>query len=120
MRSETSCKYISDLKTVVRDTFSGARIYEMTHARLCDWVGKKVYSHPKYKRLPDWAKAKLAGYIDAQFEFMYHWLEWRVQYPTGVYILGKDVPDGQWSKVLPGAHFYKGTDKTYSVLEELK
>ena len=114
MRSETSCKYISDLKTVIKDTFSGARIYTMTHSRLCKWVDKKVYSHHKYARLPDWAKGKLGGYIDAQFEFMYHWLEWRVQYPTGTYILGKDVPKGEWANVQTGAFFYKDTDRSYN------
>jgi len=113
MRTETSVKYVDRLKYLAGDTFSMARVYKLSHKRLCETLNKRVRQTSKYKRLPYWGKREVEGFIDACHSFHWRLVEWRVCL-NGQYIDGGNVPHGMWSEVTEGAFFYPDSDVMFN------
>ena len=107
MNVKTSVKKVRRLKDVVRDIYSQARIYHLTHDRLLDLTSDKLWNDPDYEAVPRWAQAQVDGFYDGLRDGLYRYeLTWYVRL-DGELIDGDDVPTGQWHRVETGAFVWK-------------
>ena len=68
MKLNRAMKLQSEAQSKLRDLFSRARIYRLSHERMLEDRGK-IYAG--LKGCPRWVSASLAGYWDAQTERLY-------------------------------------------------
>jgi hypothetical protein len=103
----------------MRDIYSSAQIFHMTHRQLLDTMTEKVYSTQDYRKLKPYYRGYLAGVqrILAYNLYRYH-LEWRVRL-DGKLVKSEEVPKGEWSRVQMGEHVWKDApDKLFSTPKE--
>ncbi len=113
MRSERTAKLRRKFEGEIHSVFASAIRNQETWGRINSRLTFYVYRHDEFKRLPMWAKTALYSHRDGCCSMLERfYLEWRVKY-NGEYIVGKEVPEGEWAKVEQGSHFYIGTNVEY-------
>lgn len=101
--------------------------FKLTFGDAIDKFGK-LYATPHYKSLPYYRKCAVKAIISHLYHgpadmSIYQYLEYRMLGPDGKYYADFDTwrklfPDGDASLISAGTHFWKGTDKFYSTVEE--
>lgn len=109
-----SAATLSDFKNQLL-SFQRKMISEgLPYQRYLEWRDQWVYHTPQYKRM----QKKHKDQLDAMFTFFWDQLYWEhLEYRhfyNGKWILGKDVPDCEWSKLEgKGAHRWKVAEKFF-------
>jgi hypothetical protein len=96
------------LRAEINNIFYIARKDFWTHEQILEARTRRVFEHPKYRRLPDYRQYFLMGAFEALMQDLYYSaVEWRVML-DGKLIPGREVPDGRWSDVSgdEGAHVW--------------
>lgn len=116
MRVETALNHRRRLETRLRDIFSMARAYSMTHQQMLHDLQKYVYQDPGYKRCPTWVHVHLRAVTNVYFELLYQQPQpdnevvWQ-HYENGERVAREDVKE--WSRVT-GRHEWSKTGKPFS------
>jgi hypothetical protein len=116
----------TDYLRTVRDIVSSGIHFHSSHEKMLERLQERVYSRPKYQKLPARDRAYIAGATDQMFSDIYlhlefrhfyngEWLTWDAIVTRGGGRLPLDFSaylDADGS--LEGTHFWRGTDKMYS------
>lgn len=106
MRLETSIKRRRALKNEVQSAVARVVREQLTHDKLLALVSHYVYNHRYWDMVPSWVQRDVVSYLDGHRDAIWvHLTHWRVRL-DGQLMLGKDVPDGQWSRVTHGAQVW--------------
>lgn len=104
----------SFLKAEIRSIFRSAKKDFHPHRYILDFLKQRVYSNPKYTTLPKYMQSEIKGYIAANFDVMYDYIEF-VHWYDGKFV-GKDLPYGEGFKqelINESNYVYKGTESKY-------
>lgn len=102
----------------LRDIYSRARIFHLSHAEILRDLGEKIYSTRDYAKQTPYYSGVFHGWRSALADGLYDHLEWRV-YLDGRLVRSSDVPEGQWCNVKGGEHVWKDApDKIFSSANE--
>ena len=115
MKLTTTHNHVRRLENRIRDIYSKAKIYTLDSDSMFAELNQYVWGDSAFQRLPTWAQSHIGGFEKAMFDCLFKYeLETRCNL-NGQWILGKDVPKGQWANVTAGGRFYwKGTDTPFS------
>lgn len=104
----------SSLKNEIKSIFRFAKKEHTSHKAILQSLKDRVYNVQKYKTLPNYMRADISGYIQANFDIMYDHLEW-VHWYNGKFA-GKKLPYGKNFKqelINQSKHVYTGTQDIY-------
>ena len=102
------------LKHQVRYIFNDAKKNHLSHDEISQFLFDNVYQVDKYKTLPNYMRAEINGYIYANFDIMYEYLEW-VHWYNGEFV-GRELPYGEGfdqNLINESNHVYIGTQDKY-------
>ena len=77
------------LKNDIKHIFAYARKEKRNHGQICESIKLMIYTNQKYTTLPNYMQSSINGYIRANFDFMYEFVEW-VHWYDGKFV-GKNV-----------------------------
>tara|TARA_R110001632_G_scaffold8733_2_gene34718 strand:+ start:27 stop:383 length:357 start_codon:yes stop_codon:yes gene_type:complete len=100
------------LKNDIQHIFAYARKEKRTHSQISDSI-KLIYTNQKYTTLPNYMQSNINGYIRANFDFMYEFVEW-VHWYDGKFV-GKNLvfnSDYEQDKTISD-YVYIGTEDKY-------
>lgn len=106
---------VSWLKGEIKYIFRSAKRDHTKHSKILQSLKDRVYENPKYKTLPMYVRTEINGYIEANFDLMYDFVEW-VHWYDGKFV-GKNLPYGNNFKqelIDSSHHVYIGTQDIYS------
>ena len=98
----------------IKYIFSSAKKNHTNHTDILNRIKERVYNNAKYKTLPNYMRSSISGYIEANFDIMYSYLEW-VHWYNGKFV-GKDLPYNDNFKqelINESNHVYINTQKRY-------
>ncbi len=111
------------LTAKVMDIYRTSVNFQQTSDEIAARMRLLVYDSAEYKRLPQYRKHAVRAVYFALFHgpadlSIYKHLEYRMLGPDGKYYQDFDTwralfPQGDASLISTGAHFWKGTEKTY-------
>lgn len=105
------------LLSQLRDIYSRARIFHLSHAEILRDLGEKIYSTRDYAKLTAYYVGVFHGWRSALADGLYRDLEWRV-YLDGSLVPSSAVPEGSWNRVQGGEHVWKDApDRIFSTPE---
>ena len=103
----------STLKSDIKHIFKYARKEKRNHNQILESINLMIYTNQKYTTLPNYMQSKINGYIDANFDFMYEFVEWVHWYDNE--FVGKNLvfnSDYDQNKTVSD-YVYIGTQKKY-------
>lgn len=105
---------ISSLHSDIGYIFRSAKKENTPHKKISESITLRVYNNAKYKTLPKYIQSEINGYIRANFDIMYDYLEWVHWYNNK--FVGKNLPYGEDFKqelINESSYVYKGTQNRY-------
>jgi len=105
---------VSWLKGEIRYIFSSAKKNHTKHSAINDSLKSRIYDSAKYKTLPNYIKSEISGYIYANFDMMYDFVEF-VHWYDGKFV-GRNLQFGEGFKqelITKSCHVYKDTQDEY-------
>ena len=116
MRTERTWRISYKLQAKINGIYREAEQRHLSHEQVMEREYARIHENEDYRKLPDWAKQRLSGYMAARLNALTdHCLEWRVRL-DGELVTSDQVPEGRWPDVKPGAHCYTGTTDVFSSL----
>ena len=103
----------NSLKNDIKHIFKYARKEKRNHGQILESIGLMVYNSSKYTTLPNYMQSAINGYIAANFDFMYEFVEW-VHWYDGKFV-GKNLvynSDYDQNKTVSN-YVYIGTEDKY-------
>lgn len=73
---DTQFNHYTAALSSIKDSFSCMRIFKLTHEKCMAELNRRVYESNHYKRLSGNWRARLDGYIQAEWDFNYRFLFW--------------------------------------------
>lgn len=102
------------LKSEINYIFKSAKKNKTPFKDILNSIKLRVYDSSKYKTLPMYIRASINGYIDANYQIMYDYIEWCHWY-NGIFVGSKLIYDNKFKQSLVNSHYvYKNTQKIYS------
>ena len=101
------------LRNDIKHIFKYARKEKRNHNQILESINLMVYTNQKYTTLPNYMQSSINGYIKANFDFMYEFVEW-VHWYGGEFV-GKNVvynSDFDQDKLISN-YVYIGTENKY-------
>ena len=105
---------ISSLKNEIKYIFRSAKRDFTSHKTITQSLKDRVYDNPKYTTLPMYMKSEINGYVYANFDIMYDFLEFVHWYDNK--FVGKNLQfsdDFKPELINKSAHVYKNTQNIY-------
>jgi len=106
---------ISSLKSDIKYIFKSAKQNRINHSDILKSIKERVYTDAKYTTLPNYIQSNIKGYIEANFDMMYNYIEW-VHWYNGKFV-GKELPYNNNFKqelIDNSAYVYINTEDIYS------
>ena len=101
------------LKSDIKHIFKYARKEKRSHTQILESINLIVYTNQKYTTLPNYMQSKINGYIDANFDFMYEFVEW-VHWYDGKFVGKNLVFDSNYNQDKTVSNYvYIGTQDKY-------
>tara|TARA_R110001632_G_C11200413_1_gene403117 strand:+ start:361 stop:720 length:360 start_codon:yes stop_codon:yes gene_type:complete len=101
------------LKNDIKHIFAYARKEKRNHSQILESINLMIYTNQKYTTLPNYMQSSINGYISANFDFMYEFVEW-VHWYDGKFV-GKNLvynSDYDQNKTISD-YVYIGTEDKY-------
>ena len=86
LRLQSKAYLIREIKFI----FADAKKNHLPHNEISQFLFDAVYSNSRYKTLPNYMKEGIKGYIEANYDIMWEYVEW-VHWYKGEY-MGKNLP----------------------------
>lgn len=105
---------ISSLKSDIKYIFRSAKKEHAPFKKILESLNLRVYENAKYLTLPKYIQSEINGYIHANFDIMYDYLEWVHWYDNK--FVGKNLPYGEGFKqelINESNRVYIGTQNRY-------
>jgi hypothetical protein len=106
---------MNTLKSNINYIFRSAKEKHTKHQTILDNLHRSpVYGHKDYVFLTNYMRSEINGYIWANFDLMYSFVDW-VHWYKGEFV-GKELPYGSDfdNNAVESAHCYKGTEDVYT------
>lgn len=90
------------------------------HEYMLERTKKEVWDTDVFKGLIEYRRWFLRGFFDAFISQINTMIVWKVYHPDLGLIIGDNVPDGEWSKIVysKGKFVWKESGNAYSLSEE--
>ena len=105
---------ISSLKNEIKSIFRNAKKNHISHDDILKSLKERVYTNEKYTTLPNYMQSEIKGYIFANLDIMYEYVEF-VHWYNGIFV-HKNLPYGKDFKqelIDESTHVYIGTQDKY-------
>jgi len=101
------------LRYDIKHIFKYARKEKRNHSQILESINLMVYTNQKYTTLPNYMRANINGYIAANFDFMFEFVEW-VHWYDGKFVGKNIVYDSNfYQDKTVSAYVYIGTENKY-------
>ena len=101
------------LRNDIKHIFKYAIKEKRNHSQICESITLMVYRNQKYTTLPNYMQSSINGYIRANFDFMYEFVEWAHWY-DGEFVHKNVVYNSEFDQnKLISDYVYTGTENKY-------